>query len=149
VKYLRVMLMSSFFVYYVIIVLSNFSWINDKIDPMKLFHLAKFIEAKRGVYLTTYPRYEDIVDYKNRYQIERVVSLLYPKFPISKELLREERIACKELGIEFISIPISYFSDDIMDYIQIKALVEDDNKTTMIHAYFYDERLDILDGILR
>jgi len=147
-KTLRIMLFITFFAYYVVAIALTYPWINENMQPLKIFNLEKFIQVKPGLYLSTYPTEKQLKSFQIDLALERVILLLNPSFPISRELLKKEEAVCKSLGIELIIIPISYFSTNPMDFMLIKILLDENPKITLVHTYFYDDRLNILENIL-
>jgi len=145
----RILLVTLFFSFYIISIAINFNHINNYIKPLETFHLKHLYKLDNSTYLSTFPRKSDLIKYKNKYHIQRIVTLLNYKMLISKELLREEEKNCKELGIELVYIPVSYFSTNPMDYTIIKVLLKEDPKTTLIHTYWFDHRMKMLQQLLQ
>lgn len=148
-KGLKIFLFMAFFSYYIVALALAYPWINTHIQPLKIFNLEKITQLKPNIYLSTYPTKKHLKNYQINLSLERVILLLNPSFPISRELVKKEEEVCKELGLELIIIPISYFSTNPMDFMLIKILLDEDPKVTLVHTYFYDNRLKLLENILK
>jgi len=145
-KIFKFILVSSFFSYYLVAFALNYPAIDSKIKPLKLLDKEYLVELNSGVYLSTYPTYNDLKSLKSKYNIKRVVTLLNPNFPISRELVKAEKDNCKKLGIEFISPPINLDSN-IMNLNIIKDFtLSKDN--ILINSYYYDKKMKIIKRVL-
>jgi hypothetical protein len=148
-KIFKFFFIALFFSYYFVAIAVNYPWINEHIDPLEKLGQAKFITIDDYIYMGTYPTEKKLKYYKRVLHIQRVITLLDSDFPLSRELIRYERNICKNLGIEYIIIPISYFSSSPMDYMLIKNLISQKQTPTYIHNYIFDKRLQILEYILK
>ena len=148
-KYFRYLLIFSFFSYYIIMILSSAGWIDKTIRPLEILSIEKLVKIDDTTYLGTYPSKQRLEEYKKSIGLERVIVLLYSNVPVSRELIQMEKPRLKELDIEFVSVPISYFSDNLRDYELINMMLRSDSKVTLIHTYLYDERLKILENLLK
>jgi len=129
-------------------ILSGAGWIDRAIRPLELFGVDKFIDIGNSIYLGTYPSKQRLKEYQRDLGLERVIVVLYPDMPLSRELTQMEKPILKELGIEYISIPIPYLSDAPERYEMIKDILNSNPKVTLIHAYMYDKRLERVEYIL-
>jgi hypothetical protein len=145
----RILLVTLFFSFYIISIAINFNHINNYLNPLEKLHLKQVYRIDKLTYLSTFPTKNDLIQYKHKYHIQRVITVLNYKMLISKELLREEEKNCKELGLELVYIPVSYFSTNPMDYTLIKVLLKEDPKVTLIHAYWFDHRMQMLKELLQ
>jgi protein tyrosine phosphatase (PTP) superfamily phosphohydrolase (DUF442 family) len=127
----------------------NYDKINENLEPIKKLDLYKFEKINEHIYLSTFPTDKDLELYYKKYHIKRVITLLNYKMFISKELLKREESTCKKLGIDLAYIPISYFNVNPMDASVIKFLLSNDKRPTLIHAYFFDKRMDMLEQTLK
>jgi len=146
--FFRILLIGTFFSFYIISFMINFANVNEYIKPIEVFGLKKEYRINKNLYLSTFPLKEDLIEYKQKYNVERIIAVLNYKMLISKELLKKEEEYCKELGIELIYVPISYFNPNLMDISLIKVLLKESSKTTLIHAYYYDKRMVYLQQAL-
>ena len=145
----RILLVTLFFSFYIISIAINFNHINEYIKPLDVLHLKQIHKINDMVYLSTFPLEKDLIAYKKKYHIKRVIALLNHKMLISKELLRAEEKICKKLGLELVYVPVSYFSVNPMDYTLIKVLIKEDPKVTLVHAYWFDRRMKMLQQLLQ
>ncbi len=134
--------------YYIVAIALNFPWINEHLKPLDYFSLSKFKKISNNLYLSTYPNFYELKKYKSM-GIKEVITLLDPNFPISRELVKEERENCKKLKLKFIVLPISFFSKNMNDYMQIKNILKEDKQTTLINTYFFDSRIKIIEKIFK
>jgi len=148
-KLLKFLFIASFFSYYFVAVALNYPWINDKIDPISKLGQERLVKINDQLYLGTYPTEKKLRYYKNKLHIRRIVTLLDPSFPLSRELVKGEKAICKQLNLEYIIIPITYFSSSPMDYVLVKDLISGKPEHTYIHNYIFDKRLQILEHILK
>jgi len=139
---------SLFFSFYIVAIAVNYNHINNFINPLEKLHLKKEYKIDNSTYLSTFPSREDLIRYKKKYHIQRVVALLNYKRIISKSLLKDEEKVCKELGIELVYIPVSLFSKNPMDYNLVKVLLKEYPKVTLIHSYWFDNRMEMIKKIL-
>jgi hypothetical protein len=147
-KVFKFFLISTFFSYYFVAVALNFPWINEHLNLLKHFNAQHLVSLNEEIYIGSYPDSKDLKKYKEKFGLERVVTLLDPNFPLSRELVREEKEQCEKLNLELIVIPISFFSQNPMDYVIIEDLLDEEKKVTLIHTYYMDQRLQILQKML-
>ncbi len=148
-KIFKFLLITLLFSYYFVAIALNFPWINAHLDPLTLLGKQKIVTVKQHVYLGTYPDAKRLKILKSKYGIEQVVVLLDPNFPLSRGLVRAEKKICRQAHIDFVIVPISYFSSNVMDYVIIKSIVEESDKPTYINAYTFDKRMRILKNVLK
>lgn len=122
---------------------------NKKVDFLTKLHAKYFIQQNDLLYLGTYPTEKNLKEYQIKYGLQRVITLLDPTFPVSRELVEEEKKQCALLGIELIVVPISFFSQQSTDYIIIPAILKDTKKITLIHTYYFDARMEFLRYFLK
>lgn len=144
----RIILFITFFAYYIVALALTYPWINAHVEPLKILDLEKIKQVTPLVYLSSYPTQKHLESYQIDISLQRVILLLNPNFPISRELVKQQEEICKTLGLELIIIPISFFSTDPMEFMLIKILLDENPKVTLVHSYFYDGRLNILENIL-
>jgi hypothetical protein len=147
-KIFKLFLISIFFSYYFVAVALNFPWINEYFQPLEYLHAASFRKVSPQVYLGSYPG-EKIRKYQKDFGLERVVTLLDPDFPVSRELLKKEEEECQKYGLELIVIPVPFFSRNPMDYMIIRDIVSENNGVTLVHTYYFDGRMLTLEKILK
>jgi len=141
-KTVKFLIISMFFAYYFIVIALNFVWINEKINPLELLHAEKLHKLSPTLYLSTFPH--DITALKSKLHIEHIVTIANPRYPISRELIKEEKKNCQALNIQFSVLPISYLKNRPIEYLHIKNMLKKSQKITLIHAYFFDKRLEKL-----
>jgi len=145
----KFLLITTFFSYYFVAIALNFPWINEHLNPLAFTGERTLVQVSSETYLGNYPTVTNLEDYKKTKGIRRVITLMDPEFPISRELIKAEKKYCKTLGIEHIVIPIALFSKNPMDYMIIRDFLDEEKKKTLIHTYFYDDRLVMLEKILK
>jgi len=147
-KFLKLLLISTFFSYYIVAIALNFPWINEHLNLLERFHADSLVRLSPQLYLGSYPG-EKVKKYKENLHVERIITLLDPNFPVSRELLKVEKEYCKKSGLELIVIPIPFLSRNPMDYIIVQDLVNENDKVTLIHTYYFDGRMQTLERILK
>jgi len=156
-SFFRYFLVSIFFAYYVIAIALHYPWFSENLDILHVFNFEKIVKINENMYISTYPNQNQLEIYKKKYSIYRVVVVLNPKIPFSRELVKEEQKACSVLNLQFISIPVSASSDKSIDFILIKNILDkfiEESKTNnegniLINAYTYDERIQTIERILK
>jgi hypothetical protein len=148
-KLFKFLLITTFFSYYFVAIALNFPLISNHLNLLGLTGDKALVHVSPETYLGKYPTVANLEDYKRTEGIKRVITLMDPEFPISRELVKSEKKYCKTLGIEYIVIPIALFSKNPMDYMIIRDFLDEEKKKTLIHAYFYDDRLLMLEKILK
>ena len=143
------LLISTFFSYYFVAIALNFPWINEHFAPLRQFNLSYLEKLNDTLYLGTYPDSKSLKKYQHDFGLQRVITLLDPDFPLSRELIKEEKAECKRLGIELIIIPIPFFSKNPMDYVIVQDLLDEVSKVTLIHTYYDDGRMKIIKKIFQ
>ncbi len=146
-KIFRVLLIGSFFSYYIIAIILNYPQIDAKLKPLNILKLNHFKELD-GIYISTYPDFQDLKKYKERYKIKKVITLLNPNLPLSRELVKNEKSNCKKLGIEFIAIPITLDATNLTNFNILKEIIGSNNGI-LINNYTYDKRLKIVERLLQ
>jgi hypothetical protein len=146
-KIFKFLLISSFFSYYIIAIILNYPQIDAKLKPLNLLNLNYFKELN-GIYITTYPNFQDLKRYKKKYKIKKVITLLNPNLPLSRELVKNEKLNCKKLGIEFIAIPITLDATNLTNFNILKEIIGS-NSGVLINNYTYDTRLKIVEKLLQ
>ncbi|SFV62553.1 hypothetical protein MNB_SV-3-1582 [hydrothermal vent metagenome] len=141
-KILRNFLVLLFSSYYFLMVALNYSYIENRFSPLKIFNLSKITALEKETYIGTYPNQEDIQMLKNKKHIKRIISFLNPNIPIARELDHAERDYCKKAHIELINIP-NFSPYNIGEFSALLELLSD-NTPTYIHAYFYGNALKII-----
>jgi hypothetical protein len=147
-KISKLFLISIFFSYYLVAIALNFPWINEHFKPLEHLYAVSFKKISPQLYLGNYPG-EKIRKYQNDLGLERVITLMDPDFPVSRELLKKEEEMCKRYGLELIVIPVSFFSRNPMDYMIIRDIVNENSGVTLIHTYYFDGRMQTLEKILK
>lgn len=141
--WLRIILFVLFLSYYIVAIASNFSSIYNNIDFIRYFNSnAQKINAI--TYTGSAPTIKDIIKLKKVYHIKRIISLLDPRFPISKELSKSEKQICKKNGIEFIQIPYAGSRKDSYKSMIIADIMQKYPKQTYIHGYSDDRGIGIM-----
>ncbi len=137
---LRTLLFVVYISYFIITLFVNFGYLEQSLKPLSALHLSRVVCFNNNrVCLGSYP--EDPIIKKIR--PKTVVTLLNPKIPFSRELVKAEMKRLTPQGIKVISIPIPLFKSDSNNYDNIMALIHNpDIKTPIyIHAYLFDRRL--------
>jgi hypothetical protein len=147
-KFFKFFLYAIFFSYYFVAIALNFPRINAYLNPLEILHLSHVVKKDDTLFLGTYPNATILETYKNKYHVERIITMLDPDFPISRELIKEEKKLCKEMGIELIIIPIGFYSKNLMDYIIVRDILDDIPKITLIHNYYFDARMKLTRRLL-
>ena len=140
---LRAGLFLVFIGYFIVAVIVNTGRLELWIHPLERFHLDRVECLRNGtICLGTYPDEKTL----RRLQPATVVSLLNPRLPFSRELVEAERERCRKLGIRFVSIPVSLFSQDSGAYDNLLSLLQTPGvkKPLYIHTYLFDRRLESL-----
>jgi len=148
-KLLKSLLISTFFSYYFVAIALNFPWINTHFSPLIQFNLVHYEKVNEQLYLGTYPDEKSLRRYQHDFGLQRVITLLDPDFPLSRELVQVERAECEKLGIELIIIPIPFLSQNPMDYVIVRDLLDEVNKVTLIHTYYFDGRMKLMKKLLQ
>jgi len=134
--------------YYIIAIAVNFPWINGHIQPLTLFNAKKFTIVNKQIALSTYPTFNDLKNYKQM-GYKEIVTILDPLFPMSRELVKAEKKNCQKLGLKFMVLPIDFHTKSAMDYVLVRNMILNENKKTVINAYFFDKRIRILRNVMK
>ncbi len=143
-KLIRFLLFLSFLSYFFVAILVNMARLELYIQPLRILHLEKVeCNKNRTICIGSYPDKKLL----ETYHPKTVISLLNPKLPFFRELIAREKEYCKTLGIDFVSIPISFFSNKTDTYNDLKDLLNTSGvkKPIYIHAYLLDHRLELLE----
>ncbi|WP_456431419.1 hypothetical protein [Nitratifractor sp.] len=146
-KFLRTVLFVFFSFYYILIIVTSSAYFSEKIGLMRLFGGAHFERVTPTIYVGTYPEGE-IWEKIKQNKIRRIVSILNPIYPFSKELVAKERKLCKEKGIAFIDLPGVRIDDPAL-FSEFLALVSEEEMPTYIHAYRYGDTIRAISRVLR
>jgi len=144
---IRLILLSLFFSFYLIMIAINIDRIEEYLDPLASFK-PDIVKIEEGVYVGGYPNEKVLRVLKSEKGVDRVVSLLDPHFPVTRELVAHEKQNCELLGIEFISLPAQDFPRyrDMLPVID--EILKKGKKVTYIHSYFMSDRLEKLTAAL-
>ncbi len=137
--------MSIFFSYYLIAIIVNFPWLDSHIQVLKRLDIQKMIKIDNHTYLGTYPDKDDLKRYKKNLHIKNIIAVLNPHSIFYKRLIKQEKDICYTLKIKYIVIPID---DNPMNYILIRNIVHNLKGNTLIHRYFFDQKMKIIKNIL-
>jgi hypothetical protein len=139
-RLLRTVLFLIFIAYFVIAVFVNTGRLELMLDPLDRLDLTR-VECLQGgtVCLGTYPEKKTL----RTIHPKTVVTLLNPKLPFSRELVEAEKKTFARQGVKVISIPISWFDDDPLEYNNLISLVRspDIPRPIYVHTYLFDHRL--------
>jgi len=143
----RLILLSLFLSFYLIMIADNADRIEEYFDPLKPFK-PTITRIEKGLYVGGYPNGSDLKQLKEKRGIRRVICLLDPNFLVIRELVANERKNCKELNIEFVLVASHDFKRyrDMLPV--IREILTEEKKTTYIHAYFMNHRLERLSTAL-
>ncbi len=143
-KIFRFLLFISFMSYFIVAILVNMARIELHTHPLRLLNLEK-VECNRDntICIGSYPDKKLL----QTYHPKTVISILNPKIPFFRELTSREKEYCKELGIDFISIPISFFTNQTDTYYDLKDLLNTKGikKPIYLHGYLLDHRLKTIE----
>ena len=137
--------MSIFFSYYIIAIIVNFPWIDSKLKPLKILNIEKMIKIDNHTYLGTYPDKDDLKRYKKNLHIKNIIAMLNPHSIFYKRLIDKEIKSCSNLHIRYIIIPVS---NNPMDYMLVKDILHDLKGNTLIHRYYFDNKMKTIKNIL-
>ena len=128
-----------FLSYYIIAIAVNIDRIEKFIDPIDTLRLKK-VESVYHLYFGTFAHKEDLEQLK----ITKVISILNPSIPFSKELINYQRDICKELHIDFMNISVTAFNHSTTTILSI--INDDANKDQVIYinGYFFSQKLERL-----
>ena len=144
---IRLLLLSLFLSFYLIILAANADRIEEYFDPFERFKPA-VTQLDEGLYNGGYPNEKVLRTLKTEKGVQRVICLLDPHFPVSRELVANEQRNCEALGIEFVLVAAHDFSRyrDMLPV--IREILSEQKKVTYIHDYFMSRRLKNLSAAL-
>ena len=140
---LRISLFSVFISYFVVAIIVNSDRIENRLDPLTRLGLREVRCLRHNTLcLGTYANEKDL----GKYHIRTVISILNPIFPFSREIVQAQKETCRKMNIDFVSIPISFFSDDENIYKNLlRFLHYSKNRPVYINGYLFDHRLEELE----
>ena len=144
---LRFVVFMLFFSFYLIMVVVNVDRIEDMFDPLAAWK-GSVQEVNSGLYIGAYPNAQELGGLQKRYGIKRVISLLDPRFPVSRELVAYEKRNCQKYGIEFVSLAQRDFKRYSNMVPIITEILDQKELPTYIHHYFINRRIKQLSGAL-
>ena len=144
---LRFVVFMLFFSFYLIMVLVNVDRIEDMFDPLSAWK-GEVQEVNSGLYIGAYPNAQELRRLQKRYGIKRVISLLDPRFPVSRKLVAYEKDNCKKYGIEFVSLAQRDFARYSNMVPIITEILDHKKVPTYIHHYFINRFVERLSGAL-
>lgn len=144
---IRFILLSLFFSFYLIMISANADRIEEYLNPLKYFKPA-VEKLNNGLYVGGYPNNKALLKLHKERGITRVISLLDPHFPLTRELVAYEKANCQAIGIEFVVVAAHDFTRyrDMLPVIE--EILEEAPKVTYIHAYFMSKQLKTITAAL-
>lgn len=144
---LRFVIFMLFFSFYLIMIAVNIDRIEDIFDPLSPWKGA-VEKVESGLYIGAYPNAQELQRLQKDYGVQRVISLLDPNFPVSRELLTYEKRNCKKYGIIFVSLSQHDLSDHRNMATVITEILAHKKVPTYIHYYFINRDIKQLSAAL-
>jgi len=139
----RLMLLALFLSFYLIMMAINVDRIEESFDPFEQFK-PTVRKLDEGLYLGGYPNEKTLLSLKKVQGVQRVICLLDPHFPVTRELVLNEQRNCQKLGIELVLVAAHDFSRSRDMLPVIGDILLEEKKVTYVHDYFMSKRLENL-----
>ena len=144
---IRTVLFFLFFSFYLIMFAVNADRIEEYFDPLRSFKSPP-LKVRDDLYVGSYPTDKELKRLHQEFGVEKVICLLDPRFPVSRELAANEKRNCHREGILFVSLVSRDFKrfSDMLPI--ISEIMDEDDKVTYINAYFFNRELEHLSAVL-
>ena len=144
---IRSVLLLLFFSFYLIMIAVNADRIEENFDPLRAFKSPP-VKVRDDLYVGSYPTATELKRLHQEFGVEKVICLLDPRFPVSRELVANEKRNCDKEGILFVSLVARDFKriNDMLPI--ISEIMDEDDKVTYINAYFLNRQVEHLSVVL-
>ncbi len=144
---IRTVLFFLFFSFYMIMLVANADRIEEYFDPLRAFKSPP-VKVRDDLYVGSYPTAKELKKLHHELGVEKVICLLDPRFPVSRELVANEKRNCRKEGIIFVSLVARDFKRfrDMLPI--ISEIMDEDDKVTYINAYFFNRQVEHLSVVL-